>query len=104
MQKHTMSAMRFLTGLWMSAALAGCTFDAPTPSARVEDGCHLGGCGNVLCSDQEGVDSNCIGYPYLVCYRDAICARQPSGTCGWTPTPELNACLTTHGWHPDSQP
>jgi hypothetical protein len=99
-----MLAMRFLTGLWMSAALVGCTFDAPATSARVEDGCHLGGCGNQLCSDQEGVVSTCIWYPTLVCYRDAICARQPNGACGWTPTPELNACLATHSLHPDSQP
>jgi hypothetical protein len=103
MRKHTMSAMRFLTGLWMSAALAGCTFDAPA-SARVEDGCHLGGCGSEVCSDQEGVASPCIWYPALVCYRDAICARQPSGACGWTPTPELDACLATHSSFPGSQP
>lgn len=98
-----MSAMRFLTGLWMSAALAGCTFDAPA-SARVEDGCHLGGCGSEVCSDQEGVASPCIWYPALACYRDAICARQPSGACGWTPTPELDACLATHSSFPGSQP
>jgi hypothetical protein len=99
-----MLAMRFVTGLWMSAALAGCTFDAPTASARVEDGCHLGGCGNEVCSDHEGVVSTCIWYPALVCYQDAICARQPTGACGWTPTPELNACLATHSSLPGSQP
>ena len=103
MRKHTMLAMRFLTGLWMSAALGGCTFDGST-SARVEDGCHLGGCGNDLCSDQEGVVSTCIFYPALVCYRDATCARQPNGACGWTPTPELRACLASHDPAPGSQP
>lgn len=100
-----MSAMRFLTGLWLSAALAGCTSDAPT-SARVEDGCHLGGCGSEVCSDQEVV-SPCIWYPALVCYRDAICARQPGGACGWTPTPELDTCLASHpgpGSRTGSQP
>ena len=98
-----MSAMRFLTGLWISAALAGCASDPPT-SARVEDGCHLGGCGAEVCSDQEGVASPCIWYPALVCYRDAICARQSSGACGWTPTPELRDCLASHPPAPFSQP
>jgi hypothetical protein len=103
MRRHTMSAMRFLTGLWISAALVGCTFDPPT-SARAEDGCHIGGCGAELCTAHEGAISPCIWFDALVCYRDAICARQPSGACGWTPTPELNACLATHSLHPDSQP
>jgi hypothetical protein len=103
MRRPMMSAMRFLTGLWMSAALAGCTFDPPT-RARAEDGCHIGGCGAEVCSDQEGVVSPCIWYDALVCYRDATCARQPGGACGWTPTPELNACLASHSARPGSQP
>jgi len=94
-----MSAMRFLTGLWLSAALAGCSVDAPT-SARVEDGCHLGGCGAELCSDRPGLVSPCIWFDALVCYRDAICARQQNGTCGWTPTPELQVCLASHSARP----
>jgi hypothetical protein len=92
-----------LLGLLISAALGGCDSDVPT-GARVEAGCYLTGCGNRLCSDLPDVASTCIGYATDVCYRDATCARQPNGACGWTPTPELNACLATHSLHPDSQP
>ncbi|MBA3463061.1 MAG: hypothetical protein H0T46_24100 [Deltaproteobacteria bacterium] len=57
--------------------------------------CHVGGCSGEICSDQEGVSSICIFRPEFACYQDsdARCERQPSGDCGWTPTPELNSCL-----------
>lgn len=102
MRRHTMSAMRLLTGLWMSAALAGCTFDPPT-TAHAEGSCHIGGCSAELCSDREGAISPCIWFEAYACYRDATCARQPSGACGWTPTPELSACLASHAPVPRSQ-
>ncbi len=57
--------------------------------------CFVGGCSGQVCSDQEGVITTCQWRPEYACYQDAdaTCERQPSGACGWTPTPELNACL-----------
>jgi hypothetical protein len=89
MRKHTMSVMRSLTGLWVALALAGCM---------------VGGCSAELCSDHPDMVSPCIWRDAYVCFRDATCARQPSGACGWTPTPELGACLAAHDPLPGSQP
>ncbi len=55
--------------------------------------CYVGGCSGQICSDQEGVISTCEFRPEYACYRDAKCETQADGNCGWTPTPELNACL-----------
>jgi hypothetical protein len=55
--------------------------------------CFVGGCSGQVCSDQEGVISTCEWREEYACYQTATCERQPDGLCGWTPTPELNACL-----------
>jgi hypothetical protein len=64
---------------------------------RLEDApageCVVGGCSGQICSDQEGVISTCEWRPEYACYQQATCERQPTGECGWTPTPELQACL-----------
>ena len=78
----------------LAVALAGCMFDAP-PHPRVEDACVVGGCSGELCGDQPQV-SPCIWHDAFVCYRDATCARQADGACGWTQTAELTACLASH--------
>lgn len=57
--------------------------------------CFKGGCSGQLCSDQEGLNSTCEFRPEYACYRTAECARQADGTCGWTPTAELTACLAS---------
>jgi hypothetical protein len=62
--------------------------DAPT--------CYVGGCSNQVCSDQEGVITTCEWQPQYACYADATCERQADGTCGWTATPELDACLAQY--------
>ena len=95
MRRHTMSAMRLLAGLCVSAALAGCASD-PATRARVEDSCFIGGCAAEVCSDRPDQVSPCIWRDAFLCYRDATCARQPGGACGWTPTHELTACLASH--------
>jgi hypothetical protein len=61
----------------------------------VDMSCYVGGCSNEICSDQQGVVSSCIWKDEYACYQNATCARQDDGQCGWTPTPELNACLGT---------
>lgn len=55
--------------------------------------CFVGGCSGQICSDQEGVISTCEFRPEYACYQTATCERQPGGECGWTETPELDACL-----------
>jgi hypothetical protein len=99
MRKPTMSASRqmiaALAGVWMSAALAGCASNS-TPQARTDGSCVISGCASEVCAD-EPMFSTCIFREENVCYQDAFCARQSSGACGWTPTPELTACLAAHG-------
>lgn len=56
--------------------------------------CHRTGCSGHVCADQR-VATTCEFFPGYECYRDARCERQPDGACGWTPTPELEACLAT---------
>lgn len=57
--------------------------------------CFVGGCSGQLCSDHDGAISTCEWRPEFACYQDADakCERQPSGSCGWTPTAELTGCL-----------
>ncbi len=54
--------------------------------------CKPTGCSKEICSDQTVV-SACVYLPQFACYKTATCARQPSGSCGWTPTPALAQCL-----------
>jgi hypothetical protein len=58
-----------------------------------DSGCFVGGCSGQICSDQEGAISTCEFLPEYACYHDATCERQTDGTCGWTQTDELLACL-----------
>ena len=91
-----MSVMQFLAGLCASAALfAGCASDPPT-SARTDGSCFIGGCAAEVCSDKPDQASPCIWRDGFVCFRDATCARQADGACGWTQTQELKACLASH--------
>lgn len=64
----------------------------PTPVAK---GCFVGGCSNELCSESDDMVSTCIWREEFACYQNATCERQPTGKCGWTKTPELNACINT---------
>jgi hypothetical protein len=65
---------------------------APPPPAP----CFVGGCSSQICSDQEGVISTCDFRPAYACYRTATCERQSNGTCAWTKTPALTACLAAN--------
>lgn len=64
---------------------ASCVADQPAPCVRT-------GCSGQICSDQE-VFTTCEWREEYACYRSATCERQADGTCGWTMTPELQACL-----------
>jgi hypothetical protein len=65
-------------------------------SRLVDQSCFVGGCSNQVCSDQEGVITTCEWEPQYACYAGATCERQADGTCGWTATPELDACLAQY--------
>jgi hypothetical protein len=57
--------------------------------------CFVGGCSGQSCSDHEGVITTCEWRDEYACYQTATCERQSGGACGWTSTPELDACLAS---------
>lgn len=54
--------------------------------------CMKTGCSGTVCSDEDVV-TTCEWREEYACYQSAVCERQPSGECGWTPSAELQACL-----------
>ncbi|MGE0790805.1 MAG: Kazal-type serine protease inhibitor domain-containing protein [Sandaracinaceae bacterium] len=56
--------------------------------------CRIAGCSGELCVDDShsGI-SICTWREEYACYRGATCETQADGSCGWTSTPELDACL-----------
>jgi uncharacterized protein DUF6748 len=54
--------------------------------------CMKTGCSGQVCSDKE-VITTCEYKTEYDCYKKATCERQANGECGFTPTPELTACL-----------
>lgn len=85
--------MLMLAFLVASAACGGSSkpaAPAPQPSAA----CVRGGCSGELCEEAEaGTVTTCEFKPEHACYREAACARQADGACGWTTTDALTACL-----------
>jgi hypothetical protein len=57
--------------------------------------CKPTGCSAEICADQD-VFSTCEVKPEAVCFETATCERQGDGQCGWTSTPELDACLAQY--------
>ncbi len=55
--------------------------------------CYVGGCSAQLCTDRPDAISTCEYTNKYACYKTATCERQSTGQCGWTQTPELQACL-----------
>ncbi len=56
--------------------------------------CVRTGCNGEICANQP-MASPCVALPEFACYREVgICEVQPWGQCGWTPTPELDDCLS----------
>lgn len=56
--------------------------------------CKRGGCSGQICAETS-VISTCEWRPEYACYQAATCERQTNGTCGFTPTPALAACLAS---------
>lgn len=64
---------------------------ASTPPSETAT-CYRTGCSGQVCADRD-VITTCEYRPEYACYKSAQCARQADGTCGWTETTELQACL-----------
>ena len=62
---------------------------AATTTAKA---CRPTGCSGQICSDEDVV-STCEFRPEYACYRTAQCKRQANGSCGWTQSSGLLACL-----------
>jgi hypothetical protein len=69
-------------------AVVTVTFASANPVAT----CHPSGCSGQICSDQDAI-TDCLYLPQYACYKNATCARQSDGKCGWAPTPDLKVCL-----------
>jgi hypothetical protein len=92
--------MRFAFAIMMLSGLLGaCMSGEPSgpqdPSTRESGACIIGGCAAEVCADYPAI-STCIWREVDACYQTALCGRQPDGTCGWTPTAELTACVAAH--------
>jgi hypothetical protein len=80
-------------------SLAACTFvydDEGEQKLSGDGTCVVSGCSSQLCTDRVDLASTCELLEEYACYRTATCERQADGTCGWTETPELRACLASH--------
>jgi hypothetical protein len=65
-----------------------CCGDAPAEP----NPCVKTGCSGQLCFERH-MASTCEWRPEYACYRNAECARQADGACGWTETPTFRSCL-----------
>lgn len=68
----------------------------PATTTPASSGCVVGGCSKELCmeaSDVGQIVSACIYRSEFACYKSAVCERQASGKCDWTPTPVLQTCI-----------
>lgn len=65
-----------------------------TSTPPVAKACVISGCSSQLCGEEE-MASTCEYREEYACYKTAKCERQASGTCGWTETAALRACLNT---------
>ncbi|KKS97745.1 MAG: hypothetical protein UV73_C0005G0022 [Candidatus Gottesmanbacteria bacterium GW2011_GWA2_43_14] len=57
--------------------------------------CRVSGCNGEICQPEkeEPLNSICIYREEFECYKNAECVLQEDGSCGWTKTEELTACL-----------
>jgi eight-cysteine-cluster-containing protein len=66
----------------------------PEPTPPAANDCIKTGCSGTVCAEPgKDVMTTCEFKPEYACYRDAACERQGDGSCGWTQSPALTACL-----------
>ncbi len=68
------------------------TLSPVATGGEVLSSCRPTGCSGEVCSD-EPVVSTCVYRAEYACYKNANCARQSNGKCGWTQTAALLQCL-----------
>lgn len=77
-----------------AANLAGVSVASAGACGGGSSACVRSGCGGEVCVEEGSeVTTPCVVTPEQLCFRDAVCERQASGTCGFTSTPEITACL-----------
>ncbi len=88
--------------------LAGCGLHDPGPGgtpvdAGVAPACVVGGCSGQLCvsSSVEPPITTCEWREEYACYEGADCTVQDNGSCGWTPTADLEECLAAAAAEPE---
>jgi hypothetical protein len=92
--------LRYPVGVGCSASAPlgdpDCTWLGEVTSNEFEvraSGCLVSGCSGQVCADQRW-ETTCEWLPHYACYQAANCgAFGADGSCGWEPTPELEACL-----------
>ena len=60
-------------------------------------GCMPAGCSGQVCADAGeagNIVTDCMFRAEYACYKTAKCERQVNGSCGWTQTSSLRACLS----------
>ncbi len=100
-QGCTMEAKLCPDGSSVGRTGPNCEFEAcpqkistpPNPIQPSQGKCYVGGCSGQICSDKEGAVSDCSYREEYACYQSATCERQTNGSCGWTQTAELKACI-----------
>lgn len=66
----------------------------PPPPPPTANDCIKTGCSGIVCAEPgKEVVTTCEYRAEYACYTDAACERQGDGSCGWTQTPALTACL-----------
>jgi len=64
-----------------------------------QDSCVKAGCYNQVCisreEDRQLISSVCDYQPIYACYKNVECKIQPNGKCGFTPSSDLEKCLTS---------
>lgn len=66
----------------------------------------VSGCSGELCvAEGDSMASICIYKQEFACYKaHGTCKRQSDGNCGWTQTPELQACVEKAKAEPGNTP
>lgn len=67
-----------------------------TDSQKNDNGCIKGGCSGQLCVDEQAGESGistCEWRDEYECYKYAVCERQKSGKCAFTPNTQFQQCL-----------
>jgi eight-cysteine-cluster-containing protein len=91
---------RIILGLSFALCVAACGGKSnpdpagPPMSPPAQGACITTGCSGIVCAEPgKEVMTTCEYKAEYGCYKTAKCERQANGSCGWTESPELTACL-----------